>query len=118
MRKLTENQITFILKNFFCIDDTQNSIYTRIARKLLETGSCIVAGEIKLWKGGVGNFISTEPAEGSVDCTLYLFDLKALLNSEWYKQQASLHLNMLETKMMGIQKEYDEIMMLSNTSLS
>lgn len=118
MRKLNENQIIFILKNFFNIDDISgDSRHTQVARRLLEKGSCIVPGENQLWRGGIGNFIQTKPAVDSVDCTLYIFDIDAFLNSKWYKEHAIIHLKNIETKMMSIQKEYDEIMILSNPYL-
>lgn len=45
-----------------------------IAEKLLNDGKCIVAGTELIWKGGVGNFIHIEPAQGAINCSLYILD--------------------------------------------
>ena len=54
MKKLTEHQINFLLKFF---ENKEYSGWKNIATKLIETGSCIVAGDKCIWNGGIGNFI-------------------------------------------------------------
>ncbi len=84
MRKLTESQKEFLLNSFF--ENEKFPGWRSIATTLLETGKCIVAGETCIWRGGIGNFIKTSPAEGTVGCSLYEFDLEYFLTSAWYKE--------------------------------
>ena len=79
MRKLTESQITY-LKGFF------HDEYPEISDKLLRKGKCVVAGEGKLWHGGIGNFIRITDAEDFVDCKQLNFDVDMFLSSEWFKE--------------------------------
>jgi len=74
MGKITEYQKKFLLQNFFSLPEYPG--WLNIATKLIESGRCIVAGHGCIWKGGIGNFIKTEPAEDAIDCTLYTFDPK------------------------------------------
>ena len=107
MRKLTDFQKEFILKNFF-----ENETYPgwrNIAIKLLEKGKCIVAGNGCIWIGGIGNFIKTETAKDAVDCTLYKFDLDYFLTSEWYKEIKNSYMSILSEKKIEIEKEFEEI---------
>lgn len=87
-----------------------------IAEKLIETGECIVAGKDCIWIGGIGNFISTKPADNAVGCSLYTFNLEYFKTSEWYKvvkvnYLKDLHLveNILKRHLLKIQTEIKEI---------
>jgi len=79
MKYLTGNQINY-LKGFFG-EDNEN-----VANKLLTTGKCVVAGDGKLWHGGIGNFIRITDAEDFVDCKHLNFDVDEFLSSEWFKE--------------------------------
>lgn len=55
---LTENQKEFLLDNFFKLGDYYG--WKNIATKLLENGVCVVAGGECIWRGGIGNFITSK----------------------------------------------------------
>ena len=84
MTKLNAAQRNFILNFFF--PSVEYAGWRNIGEKLLDTGKCIVAGETCIWQGGIGNFISIEPAEGTVGCSLYTFDIDNFLSSQLYIQ--------------------------------
>ncbi len=107
MKKLTENQITFLLRYFF-----KNEKYPgaeNIARTLLEDGECVVAGNHCIWHGGIGNFIETKQAEGIVGCLLYTFDLETFLTSEWYNNVKNQYLTLLSDKELELRKELSKL---------
>lgn len=69
----------FIFQHFF-----RKDVYPgerSIAYNLMEKGECIVAGTTRLWHGGVGNFITVTPAEGTIGCSLHVFDKQSFLES-------------------------------------
>jgi len=104
---MTNNQKEFLLEYFF-----KNQYYPgwkSIANKLLNTGKCIVAGNNCIWIEGIGNFIQVEKAEDAIDCSLYTFDLKNFLNSEWFKEIHNQYINILANKKKEIENEYKEI---------
>ena len=107
MKTLTENQMNFILENFFKKEEVPG--WKNIATKLLNTGSCIVAGDKCVWIGGIGNFIETKEAENAVGCLLYEFDLDYFLTSHWYKEIANQYISTLYDKKREIVAEYDDI---------
>lgn len=80
---LTSKQEDFFLQTFFKLPENIN--WEEIAAQLLRTGKCIVAGTTPIWRGGIGNFIKVEPAEGTVGCSLYTFDLETFMTSELFK---------------------------------
>lgn len=82
MTKLNEAQKEFILNFFF--PTVEYAGWKNIGEKLLDTGKCIVAGETCIWQGGIGNFISVKPAEDTVGCSLYTFDIDSFLESQLY----------------------------------
>lgn len=84
MAKLNAAQKNFILNFFF--PSVEYAGWRSIGEKLLDTGKCIVAGETSIYRGGIGNFISVEPAEGTVGCSLYTFDVDNFLLSQLYIQ--------------------------------
>lgn len=81
--KLTNNQVAFLLKNFF---PEVSPGSPAIAEQLIRSGFCIVAGPHGIWKGGIGSFIKVTPAKDSFNCSLYTFDLDLFLSSLWYKE--------------------------------
>lgn len=82
MNKLNAAQKNFILNFFF--PNVEFPGWKTVGEKLLDTGKCIVAGEKCIWLGGIGNFITVEPAEGAVGCSLYTFDIDNFLSSQLY----------------------------------
>ncbi len=107
MKTLTENQINFLLEYFFKAEEFAS--WKNIATKLLNTGSCIVAGKDCIWIGGIGNFIKTKNAENLIDCLLYEFDLEYFLSSEWYKEISNQYISILSDKKKQIEAEYTDI---------
>jgi len=90
---MTGEQIEFIKKYFF--KNEEYAGWDNIATRLLQEGSCIVAGHGKLWSGGIGNFIKTSPAENAFTCSLLTFDKDSFLQSAWFKEQADYHIKAL-----------------------
>jgi hypothetical protein len=90
---MTKEQIEFIKNHFF--KNEEYAGWGSIAQKLLEDGKCIVAGNSKLWYGGVGNFIKCTSAEGAIGCSLLTFDKDSFLQSVWFKEQADYHITAL-----------------------
>lgn len=107
MKVLTEIQKVFLLEYFF--KNERYAGWKNIASKLLENGSCIVAGDKCIWMGGVGNFIKTENAENAIDCLLYKFDLENFVTSEFYKERRNIHVEALVQKKKEVEQELDEI---------
>ena len=112
--KLTENQKEFLLKFFH---DKKFAGWKNIAESLLETGSCIVAGDECIWKGGIGNFIDTKSAPNLIGCSEYTFDVKNFMTSEWYKEslttykiETSIKLNELEESYKKEKSNLEEIL--------
>lgn len=106
MRKLTDNQKEFILQ-FFKHGEYAGSRF--IAIKLIDTGQCIVAGTECIWRGGIGNFIKTSPAENTVECSLYEFDLEYFLRSEWFKEVQSEAVVRLGSELRMLKDEFEDI---------
>lgn len=107
MTKLTEYQKNFLLDCFF--KNEKYAGWESIATELLETGQCIVAGKGCIWIGGIGNFIKTEEAKNSINCTLYKFDLEYFFTSEWYREIRNIYANTLEAKLREANEEYNDI---------
>ena len=76
-----------------------------IANSLLETGSCIVAGEECIWKGGVGNFINTKSAPNLIGCSEYTFDVTNFMSSEWYKESLTTYKIEAKIKLAQVEQE-------------
>ncbi len=106
MVKLTEFQKNFILDYFFATTDAVG--WRNIGEKLLETGKCIVAGENRLYCGGIGNFIKTSPAEDAVGCTLYEFNREEFLNSAVYQDVKQLYIESRLPSLEQTKKEVEE----------
>jgi hypothetical protein len=114
---LTYTQREFLLHKFF-----KNESYPGwrdIATKLLDNGYCVVAGDSCIWRGGIGNFITTKESDLFIKCLEYFFDLNEFLGSEWFKKVYQLQLDTLalerkqaENKVLTITntvKELDEL---------
>lgn len=103
MKTLTQNQIDFLLEYFFT--NEKYAGWKNIATTLLIHGSCIVAGTTCIWDGGIGNFIKTSPAENTIDCSLYEFDLEYFLTSKWYIEVKNEHVKALNDRKIEIEKQ-------------
>lgn len=108
MKTLTENQINFLLEYFFKVEEFIG--WKGIATKLINTGSCIVAGKERIWIGGIGNFIKTKDAENAIDCLLYEFNLEYFLSSNWYKRISESYISILSDRKKQIEAEYSDIL--------
>lgn len=97
----------FLLDRFFYHEDYPG--WRNIATKLIQDGSCIVAGNECIWRGGVGNFIQTEPAKNAVDCLLYEFDLAELEESAWYNEIKGCVLDDLNTQIHKLERQRTQI---------
>lgn len=78
-RQLTENQIEFIVTNYF------GKEHIPIADKLVRTGKCIVYHHERIWRGGVGNYINVVKSEEGPNLYLYTFDFDVFLSSPHQK---------------------------------
>jgi hypothetical protein len=91
---LTKNQTETIVNNFFILEEYPGS--KNIAETLLAKGFCIVAGDECIWKGGVGNFITTTVAEEYFGCLRYEFNLSEFLKSNYFKDFLKIEIESLE----------------------
>lgn len=107
MRELTKNQKDFILKNFF--KNPKYNGWESIATKLLETGTCVVAGYDCIWKGGIGNFIETSKAEDFIDCVRYNFDTESFLKSKYYIESSKPIKDRIGEELERLNNMYTEI---------
>lgn len=106
-RKLTNGQKEFLLEYFFA-----NGSYCgwrNIAEKLLDNGSCVVAGKTCIWHGGIGNFIMTCKGDNLVDCLRYDFDLERFLKSNYYIDIHSQYVKIMGEKLQKLTNEFNEI---------
>jgi hypothetical protein len=79
--KLTERQVELLVGGFF---DTQTGFpgAAAIARELLGNGTCVVAGDGVIWRGGVGNFIRIDRnIPGFVGCSRLTLDFERFLST-------------------------------------
>lgn len=83
---MTENQIQFLLDNFFKFN-TKSAGWESISRKLLKNSTCIVAGLENPWKGGIGNFIADQPTPGAYNCTTLTFNKAEFFKSFIFKEE-------------------------------
>ena|GEM_PF-1829767 len=102
-RDMTGEQNEFINNHFF--KNYDNHGWDNIARKLIKDGKCIVAGNSKLWHGGIGNFIKCAPAENAIGCSLLTFDKESFLQSAWFKEQVGYYLKELTHQIDSLQDE-------------
>lgn len=107
MKKLTDNQKEFLLTQFFKNEEFPG--WKDIAIKLIEQGSCIVAGDKCIWNGGIGNYIETNTEKDFVGCLRYTFNLKLLMHSAWYEDIFDHYLDKLDEEKQTIGKKYDEL---------
>lgn len=110
MAKLTENQKQFLLTFF---ENREYAGWKNVANKLIEYGSCTVAGTDCIWIGGIGNFIKTTEAENAIDCLLYEFNMVEFMSSMWYKEVLREHLLTCLEKKQVADKLYEDILTLS-----
>lgn len=112
---LSEYQNNFILEFFKNSADMRRFPgWESIAKKLISTGRCIVAGDKSIWNGGIGNFIKTSESEDAIGCLLYEFDLEYFLTSKFYKERVNTHISNLLSYRKKIDQEYADLCNLSN----
>lgn len=82
-----------------------------IAENLINYGSCIVAGDSSIWKGGIGNFIKTGPVETVPvsGCILYTFDAEYFMTSEMYKFGIESRLEEIRQEVIKCDEEKKEL---------
>ncbi len=107
MKALSENQINFLLEYFFKNEEFPG--WKNIAIKLLNTGTCIVAGKKCIWKGGISNFIKTKEPENAIDCLLYEFDLDYFLTSKLFKETKHQIISYLLKEIEQLNIKYEDI---------
>lgn len=108
--KLTEYQKEFLLENFF--RDEKFAGWRNIAEKLIENGSCIVPGNECIWKGGIGNFISTKPSDSAVGCLEYVFSLRYFLSSNYFEEVKDYRLEELTIQKIQTERKLNELKQL------
>lgn len=99
--KLNERQIEFISKLFS--DECAGA--NTIARKLISTGKCIVAGSNRIWYSGIGNFITDKPAEDAIYCTELTFHLQSFIDSELFKDIVQHELLQIQEAVKELKKQ-------------
>lgn len=109
---LNEAQINVLLKLFPKNCNGAESI----ARKLLTTGMCIVAGTEPIWRGGVGNYIVTKDAEGAVGCSEYKMNVNSFVTSNWVQEYLKEEMDGLNVEIQERQKHLTSIMELIKES--
>jgi len=113
--KITKSQKEFILENFFNnFINEQPAGWREIASVLIDNKKCIVAGEDKIWIGGVGNFIHTKKAAGTFGCLEYSFDIDEFIKSEWAKQIINENLKSISNKISDLKYAEFELKELIN----
>jgi len=103
---ISPQQMGFLLKFF---TNEQYPGWQNIAKDLITTGYCIVPGDECIYKGGIGNFITTEPADIAFGCLLYKFDIKLFLKSEWYKLASADAITEIEKQILDIETEKESL---------
>lgn len=78
---LIKTQVDFLKATFFGAPKFPGA--DAIAENLLITGSCIVAGDGRIWHGNVGNFIVIDSAPGAVGCVKLTLLLVDFLMAPW-----------------------------------
>lgn len=116
--EINENQIQFLL-NFFVGQEIKRyelseEVIERIARKLIIEGKCIVAGNKRLWAGGVGNFIKTEEHDDYIGCLVHEFHIKEFLDSKFFKEIYANKMSELDDKMLELTEASKDLAALTN----
>jgi len=100
-------QKEFLLNYFFITREYAG--WRNVAEKLIDKGRCIVAGNTRIWSGGIGNFLKIEPAKDAVDCSVYIFYLENFLSSEFFKDVCNSYIAEIATKKREIEQQYEEL---------
>jgi hypothetical protein len=100
--KLTDYQIDFIVETFF-------TNHKEGARKLVENGSLIIAGDDRLWIGGVGNFIATSRPSNMIGCMLYEFEYESFISSSFYREYVEKHISILQEQRTKIKTQINQL---------
>lgn len=109
--KLTENQKEFLL-TFFKLDNYAG--WRHIATKLIDFGTCVVAGTDCIWNGCIGDFVTVSKAEGYFTCLRYNFNLIEFMSSGFYKSAVIQELNERLIKKNEADNLYHEILTLTS----
>jgi hypothetical protein len=107
-RNFTQFQLDF-LRTFFYENNSNYAGWINLADALLKHGKCIVAGNNCIWVGGIGNFITTKPAENAVDCIEYTFNYEEFTKSELYLSALREHIMRISESKKAIEQQYSEI---------
>lgn len=105
--KLNDNQFRFLMS--FFVEETGPASHHTIATKLIRDGICIVAGDGKIWEGGIGNFINIRSADHAINCSELTFDLAYFLSSEWFKSGLTNKMQIVKSDLDSAQKNYNDI---------
>ncbi len=105
MIKLNQNQKDFLLEFF---RDERYAGWKSIATDLIETGKCLVGQSKCIWHGGIGNYIKTSHAKGTVGCSLYTFDLAYFMSSGLYKEVRGNYITQCADEKTAIEKQLKE----------
>jgi len=97
----------FIVNTFF--QNQQYPGWKGIAYKLIDQGSCVVAGLQPIWVGGIGNYMNYTTPEDLVECTKYTFNLEVFLESKWFREIAELRLAEINTKKTLLETEMNSL---------
>lgn len=105
--KLTKNQKDFVLEFF------KNEAFPgwrNIAEKLIEIGTVLTTCEhTDIWRGGIGNFITSEKSNEGIGVWMYTFNLNVFMYSDMFIEHHQKRLNELEKEYKRIKEEFEEL---------
>ena len=95
------------MNTFFLNEDYSG--WANIARKLIETGSCITTENI--WTGGIGNFIDCESCPEGINVVKLTFDVKAFCSKEnlFFMDAYNYHMEKLKGRLEEVKYTYYEM---------
>jgi hypothetical protein len=111
---MTQNQVNFLLDNFFAHNLTGDYAgWRNIAESLIKTGEVITTKHAEdMWRGGVGNYIKTGAGpKGSVDCITMTFDVDELVSKDnkWFMETRQNFLIKAEDELHKAKRKYNEL---------
>jgi len=109
LRQLTKEQKRFIIDNFF--RSSQYPDYWDVGMKLLETGQCIVAGNMYSVPSNhiIAPFVHFDFAPDTIGCLLYDFNLEKFLNSKVFKEKIKEELKDLDLRKKRLEDQLSEL---------
>lgn len=102
------NNLKRFIKNYFFVDEFFAG-WESIADSLLESGECIVAGNGRIWIGGIGDFIKVSTAPNLIGCSILKFDIAVFLSSELFKHTKESYLEQIRNDIEKLEMEYEDI---------